>query len=318
MSFDESTDVDPTDLSLSSPTADAIEAASLFGTRHHPDETDPRPLPAAEACDEALIGAMNTLADLMAGTRLEDDLADLLWSFVNLFHRRLENLERLLDDNELAQRRSQDEQDFSEVKSVELERLIAQGAALIERRDAFESLREQACAHYEAQTGSAWRPRAGSLVNRARLTSAIVDSRDFVNARRRAEAEVLIPKGTRVALTGGSDYQDHGAIWAALDRVRAKYADMVLLHGGSPKGTEHIAALWCRERGVAQVVFKPDWAKHRNAAPFKRNDQLLAAVPVGVLVFPGNGVSANLADKAKGLGVPVMRCDREEGGTGSA
>lgn len=309
MTYDESAILDTFNPSPSSPTAELCETASLFGFRHHPDERDPRPLPSPEAGDEALTGAVNALTDLLAGTSLEDDLAEVLWSFVNVFHRRLERLERLLDDNELAQKRSQQEQDFSEVRSVELERLIVQGLALTDRRDAFESLRDQACTLYEAQTGSAWRPRSGSLVNRAKLTSAVVDSRDFLNARRRADAEVLIPKGTRVAFTGGSDFHDHHAIWDALDRVKAKHPEIVLLHGGSPKGAEHIAALWCRERGVPQVVFVPDWAKHRNAAPFKRNDQLLTALPVGVLVFPGNGVSANLADKAKKLGIPVMRVE---------
>lgn len=305
-------DLDPTD--AASPTAALLDAVGLFGHPPLGDEHDPRPLPDPEAAEEALAGAFNAVADLLAGTRLEDDLADLLWSFVNAFHRRLERLERDLDDNELAQKRSQQEQDFSEVKSVELERLTARGIGLIERRDAFESLREQACAHYEAHTGSAWRPRSGSLVSRAKLTSAIIDSREFANARRRTEAELLIPKGTRVAFTGGSDYQDHQAIWTALDRVRAKHADLVLLHGGSLKGAEHIAALWCRERGVAQVVFKPDWAKHRNAAPFKRNDQLLDALPVGVVVFPGNGVSQNLVDKARKIGIPVMRFDQDASG----
>ena len=290
-----------------SPTADVMAHASLYGLRHHPDEADPRPLPPEEACEEALAGAVNALSDLMAGTRLEDDLADLLWSFVNLFHRRLDHLERQLDDNEAAQRRSREEQDFSEVKSVELERLVAHGLSLIDRRDAFETLRDQAGALFEAQLGSPWRPRVGSLVNRAKLTSAIVDSRDFANARSRVDAQVLIPAGTRVALTGGSDYQDHTVIWAALDRVRAKYPDMILLHGGSPRGAEHIAGLWCRERGVGQVIFRPDWARHRNAAPFKRNDALLEALPVGVLMFPGNGVAANLADKARAFGIAVMR-----------
>ena len=308
MTFDDHASLDAHELEpSSSPTANLIAHASLYGLRHHPDEADPRLLPSEEACEEALAGAVNALADLLAGTRLEDDLADLLWSFVNLFHRRLDHLERQLDDNEAAQRRSREEQDFSEVRSVELERLVARGAALIDRRDAFEALRDQAGVLFEAQTGSAWRPRAGSLVNRAKLTSAIVDSREFANARRRADAQVLIPTGTRVALTGGTDYQDHAVIWAALDRVRAKYPDMVLLHGGSPRGPEHIAALWCRERGVGQVIFRPDWTRHRNAAPFKRNDALLEALPVGVLVFPGNGVSANLADKARGMGIPVMR-----------
>ena len=115
-----------------------------------------------------------------------------------------------------------------------------------------------------------------------------------------------------MAFTGGSECNDIDRIWAALDKVRAKYAGMVLLHGGSPKGAELIAAKWASNRNVPHVVFKPDWAKHKNAAPFKRNDQMLEAMPVGVVVFPGNGVSGNLADKAKKLGIPVMRFDRDD------
>ena len=87
--------------------------------------------------------------------------------------------------------------------------------------------------------------------------------------------------------------------------MRAKHGDMVLLHGGSPRGAERIAACWADNRKVLQVVFKPDWARHRNAAPFKRNDQMLEALPAGVIVFPGSGISANLADKARKLGIPV-------------
>jgi hypothetical protein len=50
------------------------------------------------------------------------------------------------------------------VRSVELERLIADGQTLIERRAAFEQIRDRATERYEAETGSAWRPQAGSLV----------------------------------------------------------------------------------------------------------------------------------------------------------
>ena len=46
-------------------------------------------------------------------TRLEPDLEDLLWSTVNVFHRAAERIERELDDNEQAQKRSQREQDGS-------------------------------------------------------------------------------------------------------------------------------------------------------------------------------------------------------------
>ena len=92
-------------------------------------------------------------------------------------------------------------------------------------------------------------------------------------------AEVLAPSGPRIAFTGGMDCNDHRRIWDVLDKVRAKHPDMVLLHGGSPKGAERIAACWADHHKVPQVVFKPDWTRHANAAPFKRNDQMLEALP---------------------------------------
>ncbi len=92
-------------------------------------DADPRPLPEPEAVEAAIVGAMNALTDLLTETRLEDDATDVLWGFVNLFQRRVETLDRKLDDNEVAQKRSQGEQDGSEVRSVELERLIAEGSA---------------------------------------------------------------------------------------------------------------------------------------------------------------------------------------------
>src|SRR3954454_18666562 len=96
----------------------------------------------------------------------------------------------------------------AEVKSVELERLLRHGLALIERRDSFEAFRDHAAELYETHTGSVWRPRSGSMVNHRAFTAALVDSREFIVAKRRAEAAVLIPGGTRVAFTGGSECND--------------------------------------------------------------------------------------------------------------
>ena len=178
---------------------------------------------------------------------------------------------------------------------------------MIERRNAMEFFRDQAVEQFERHTGSAWRPRSGSLVNHRTLTAAMIDSRDFLAAKRRADTEVLLPAGPKIAFTGGLDCNDHRAIWDTLDKVRAKHPDMVLLHGGSPKGAERIAACWADSRKVPQIAFKPDWTRHAKAAPFKRNDQMLDAMPIGVIVFPGTGIQDNLADKAKRLGIPVWR-----------
>jgi hypothetical protein len=290
---------------VESPTASVLTELQLYGHRPFQDEPDARPLPEEGVIRTALADIFDALVSTFRDTRLEPDLEDLLWSQVNLFHRASDRIERELDTNEQTQKRSQKEQDGSEIRSVELERLLAEGITLIERRNAFELARDQAADLYQTYTGSAWRPRAGSMVNRRALTAAMIDSRDFLAAKRRAETEVMLPPGPKVAFTGGYECNDHAAIWAALDRVHTKHPDMVLLHGGSPKGAERIAACWADARKVTQIAFKPDFNRHRNAAPFKRNDQLLAVLPIGVIVFPGSGISDNLADKAHALGIPL-------------
>jgi hypothetical protein len=295
-----------------SSTASLLTELQLFGHRPFQDEPDNRPLPDPHQVGTALADIFDALVATLTDTRLEPDLEDLLWSTVNLFHRAGDRIERELDGNEQAQRRSQKDQDGSEVRSVELERLLAAGITLIERRNAFEAMRDGAAELFETHTGSAWRPRAGSMVNHRALTAAMIDSRDFLSAKRRAETEVMLPPGPKVAFAGGYECNDHEAIWAALDRVHAKHQAMVLLHGGSPKGAERIAACWADNRKVPQVAFKPDFTRHKNAAPFKRNDQLLETMPIGLVVFPGSGISDNLADKARKLGIPVL--DYRKGG----
>ena len=289
-----------------SPTAQLLDELALYGYRPHGDEPDPRPLPEPVKLQGALVDMFDALVATLSDTRLEPDLLALLWSIVNVFHRRIDTIERELDANEIAQRSSQREQDGSEVRSLALERLIAHGLTLIERRNSFEFLRDAAAELYGLHTGQTWRPRTGSIVNHATLTAAVIDSRAFANARRRADAAVLVPEGARIAFTGGVDYSDHERIWAVLDKVHGKHPDMVLLHGGTPRGAERIAACWADTRKAPQVVFKPDWARHQKSAPFKRNDQLLEALPIGVVVFPGSGVTDNLADKARRLGIPLL------------
>ena len=170
-----------------------------------------------------------------------------------------------------------------------------------------EFFRDQAADQFERHTHSAWRPRSGSKVNHRHLTSAMIDSRDFLAAKRRTENEVLLPAGPKIAVTGGLDFNDHRLIWDRLDKAHAKHPDMVLLHGGSPKGAEFIAAKWADTRKVPQIAFRPDWTKHAKAAPFKRNDAMLDVLPIGVMVFPGTGIQDNLADKARKLGIPVWK-----------
>ena len=295
-----------------SPTAHLLAELQLFGHRPFEGEPDPRPLPEDHLVRAAVADTFDAFTTALQDTRLEPDLEDLLWGIVNVLHRATGRIERELDGNEQAQQRSQREQDGSEVRSVELERLLAEGQTLIERRNAHEVLRDLSAEAFEVHLRKPWRPHSGSMVSRRTLTATLIDSRDFIAARKRAETQVMLPAGPKVAFTGGADVNDNKAIWAALDRVHSKHADMVLLHGGSPKGAELIASKWADARKVAQVAFKPDWTRHAKAAPFKRNDQMLDILPIGVVVFPGTGIQDNLADKAKKMGIPLF--DFRKGG----
>lgn len=212
-------------------------------------EADPRIQPEDQVIQTAVADIFDALISSMADTSLDSDLDEVLWTTVNTFHRAVERIERRLDDNEQGQKRLHLELDGSEVKSVELETLIAIGQGLIGRRESMELFRETAADIYLRATGTNWAPGSGSKVSHRQLTAAMIDSRDFIAAKQRAETERLVPPGPKIAFSGG-ETTDHRPIWDRLDQILARHPDMVLLHGGSPKGAERIAATWASNRKV--------------------------------------------------------------------
>ena len=292
-----------------SPTAVICENLQRFGGSPQKGEPDPR---AVWDRDEALAGLdtiLDTFVDEIApdGTQLADERESLLWGFVNTLHMQTVRLDRTVDRLAPELKQLQRSQDGTEINAWELERIIERARNLGDRRDAFEQLRDAAAERYRADTGSTWRPRHGSHTSRtAQLTSAAIDARDFLRARENEKTQAHLPQGTLVAVAGSKPVDDANPICAALDQVRGKYKDMILVHGGGP-GAEKIAARWAESKGVHQVVCKPDWNAHGKAAPFRRNDQLLKLLPKGVIGFPGSGISENLLDKATQLGIPVHR-----------
>ena len=292
-----------------SPTAAVCEHARLHGATPGPDEPDNRPV---WDQDEAIAGvgqAFYVLGQAVApdGTQLADERESLLWGFVNTFHAQVQRLDRAVDRLAPEMRELERAQDGTEVKAWQLERITERAHNLGDRRDAFEKLRDFAADAYRTETGEQWRPRHGSHASRTgKLTSAAIDARDFIRARKDRETRAHLPDGTLVAVAGGREAEDASAIWTTLDRVKARHADMVLVHGGGP-GAEKIAASWAERNGVHQIVCKPDWDRHGRAAPFRRNDDLLNLLPKGVVAFPGSGITENLIDKARQLGIPVHR-----------
>ena len=292
-----------------SPTAVICENLERFGGAPARGEPDTR---AVWDESEALAG-LDTILDAFVdgvapdGVQLADERESLLWGFVNTLHMQMTRLDRQVDKLAPKLKELQHAQDGTEINAWELERVIERAQNLGDRRDAFEQLRDFAAQRYLADTGKTWRPRSGSHTSRTgQLTSAAIDARDFQRAREQAKTKAHLPEGTLVAVAGSKPVEDADAIFGALDTVRAKYPDMVLVHGGGP-GAEMVAARWAESRGVHQVICKPRWNTHGRAAPFRRNDELLSLLPKGVIGFPGSGISENLLDKATQLGIPVKR-----------
>ena len=295
--------------SNTSPTAVICENLQRFGGAPARGEPDTRAVWDETEALEGLDNVLDLIVDEIApdGTQFADERESLLWGFVNTLHMQARRLDRAVDKLSPKLKDLQAAQDGTEINAWELERTIERARNLGDRRDAFEKLRDAAAQRYLDDTGSTWRPRHGSHTSRtSQLTSAAIDARDYLRAREQSKTQAHLPEGTLVAVAGSGDVEDAGPIHFALDRVRSKYPDMVLVHGGGP-GAEKIAARWAEARGVHQVVCKPDWNAHGRAAPFRRNDQLLRLLPKGVIGFPGSGISENLLDKALQLGIPVQR-----------
>ena len=299
--------IDTTASATASATVAVCENLALFGAAPERGDLDSRVVWDEDDAIEALSEAIRVIVDgiTVDGTQMADEREALMWGFVNMLHSQVQRLDRTVDRIAPEMRDLERAQDGTEVKAHELETLTDRAQSLGDRRDAFEKMRDLAADAYRVETGDTWRPRHGSHTSQTgALTSAAIDARDFRRARKDRETRTHLPDGTLVAITGGKTVSDADAVWTTLDSARAKYGDMVLLHGGGP-GVEKIAASWAEARGVNQVVCRPDWNAHGKAAPFRRNDELLNLLPKGVIAFPGSGITGNLVDKAKQLGIPV-------------
>jgi hypothetical protein len=77
---------------------------------------------------------------------------------------------------------------------------------------------------------------------------------------------------------------DGSRLFDALNWAHAAWPGMMLATTGLA-GPEKLALSWARQKRVDVVLAKPDFNRHRSAAPFRANDDLLALDPVLVLTL---------------------------------
>ena len=246
-------DIENIDTQQQSVTATVCENAQLFGAKPERDEFDPREVWDEDDATCAVSEAFRILAQGVGpdGFQMADERESLLWGFVNTFDAQVRRLDRSVDRLSPDLRDLQTSQDGTEIKSRELELVTDRAQNLGDRRDAFEKMRDAVADAYRTETGDTWRPRRGSNTSQTgHLTSAAIDARDFMRARKDRETRAHLPQGTLVAIAGGKQVTDVAAVIARLDRAKAKYADIILVHGGGPRRRAHRGTVGRAERGA--------------------------------------------------------------------
>lgn len=290
---------------------DTYETIELFGLTEN--GTDDLIIPNDdELRDQIVLEAFDTLIGGLQGTGLASEIEPLAHGFATLLNRRATLLAAQADKIKRKIHGLIEAQDGSEVAEMELDKTTRNFETLWEKSEAMKIMAEKAAQCYEIETGQAYTPVTGNRTTRdAKASGAVFEAKELLNRHDRETAARNTVDGPKIAITGDADAIDCREIYRILDQTLAKYPDMVLCHKGHQKGVERMAATWARNHKVNQVLFRPNWAGHGKSAPFKANDAIIGAKPIGVLIFGGNGVALNLGQKAEERGIKVGHFDHK-------
>lgn len=255
----------------------------------------------------------NEMLDAFLNTALEEHVPTLLEGLIGGLHSAILRIQRDADRANDEMRRLNRDFDGSEIKDVELQDASmkfhrAEAAVMIG-----EVLRDAASDNYTQQTGEIWTPWRGSAKNHA-TTQAQIEVREALRARERREqaladpgSQVVVFRGARIAKT----QVDAMRIYDALNWALTQYPDMRLATTGN-FGAEQIAMKWARDKRINPVIAKANFDRHKSAAPFRANDDLMALDPVLVLTLDAS-LDASVQSEAFGPAVRIAEAARRRG-----
>ncbi|GLK53510.1 DUF2493 domain-containing protein [Maricaulis virginensis] len=270
-------------------------------------------LPEADALEQTFSAIANELGDLMLNTGLEKVLEQVSTRWTSQLHSLIGFHERTRDEQAQELKQLTTCQDGSEIQSNKLEELQASVQSADEVIEALEIMRDTMASAHQMMTGNPWTPQSGSKKSRGATTSAMLDARDYLDAKEKADAVRKAPQGFLIAVAGTVNFNDVNRAYKIFDSCLEKHPDMVLVHGGHSQGIDKIAVNWATMRKVDMVKCAPDFKTHgKSRAAFMRNDKIVNELrPKGVLVFihpeDRHGVASNLLQKANEAGISTRR-----------
>lgn len=114
----------------------------------------------------------------------------------------------------------------------------------------------------------------------------------------------------RIVVTGGRDFTNRTAVFAALDYVH-RTRGMACLINGQARGADALSSQWAHARGVPLIEVPALWDAYHKAAGPRRNRWMCSLTqPTGAVAFPGGSGTADMLDVLDMAGVPVWQPER--------
>lgn len=118
-----------------------------------------------------------------------------------------------------------------------------------------------------------------------------------------------------VLVTGGRDFDNKDAVFAALD----EWEPDIVIHGKCATGADYWAQKWADQQELPFAAFPAKWTRLKKPAGPIRNSEMVrfaavlerADVEVIVLAFPGETGTEDCVTKATRANLQVQRCNEE-------
>jgi len=106
----------------------------------------------------------------------------------------------------------------------------------------------------------------------------------------------------KIAVIGSRGFADRALLIRTLDGI----ADKKMIVSGGAKGADQMAEEYARERGIEVKIFLPDYQKHKQGAPIRRNELIVREADLVVAFWDGKSKGTkDTINKAKSSGKEV-------------
>ena len=118
----------------------------------------------------------------------------------------------------------------------------------------------------------------------------------------------------RILVCGGRYFADRDFVFDCLDLARRNSEITAIIHGDA-SGADRLAKAWAIDRGIPHVPFpaqwrRPDGSIDHGAGPRRNAEMIAQGKPDVVLAFPGGRGTADMVERARSAGLPILRVRR--------